>query len=70
MAREIGGPQDPGCDGSMQGQIQTPMSSENVGRKNTPVVMTFGNTMDKNSPGGPSIATGSKITGPGEKGKL
>lgn len=70
MAKEIGGMRDPGDEGTTVGQIQTPMCSTNVGRQNTPKIMTYENTMDKNSPGGPGIATGSKIMGPGDKGKL
>ena len=70
MAKDIGGTREPGEDGTTVGQIQTPMCPTNVGRKNTPSVMTYENTMNKNSPGGPGLSTGSKIMGPGEKGSL
>ena len=67
MAKEIGGERSPGDKGTTVGQIETPMCSENVGRKNTPGTHDYSSTMNKNGPG---IATGSTIMGPGVKGKL
>lgn len=60
---------NPGDEGSMQGDIKTPMSSVNVGRKNTPGTEDYKGTFNKNSPGGGrgSMTTGSDIMGPGEK---
>lgn len=70
MAKEIGGTRGPGEEGTTVGQIQTPMCPTNIQRKNTPSILTFEGTMDKNSPGGPGPGTGSKIEGPGQKNKL
>jgi len=70
MAKDIGGEREPGIEGCDVGQIQSPMSSVNVQRKNTPTILTYGSTMDKNSPGGEGPGGGSKIMGPGQKNKL
>ena len=70
MAKDIGGERNPGDSGTTVGQIETPMNSANVGRKNTPGTHDYSSTMNKNSPGGGGLGTGSKIMGPGEKGSL
>lgn len=66
MAKEIGGMREPGDKGTKVGQIETPMCAENVGRKNTPSILSYKSTMDtgeKNSGSG-------SIMGPGTKNKL
>ena len=66
MAKDIGGAQEPGMEGTKVGsQIQTPMMPANVGRQNTPSILTYGSTMNTNSGGGSST-----IAGPGKKGSL
>jgi hypothetical protein len=63
MAKEIGGaPKEPGFDGTMVGQIKTPMCPENVQRKNTPSILTYKSTMDTGGEKGKS-----QIVGPGTK---
>ena len=64
MAKEIGGVREPGEDGTMVGQIQTPMCPTNVGRKNTPKILTYEGTMDTGGEKGKS-----QIEGPGTKNK-
>lgn len=61
---------EPGEKGSMQGQIKTPMCSENVGNKGDPGTHSFKSTMNLNA-AGPSkgaMKTDNKIDGPGAKG--
>ena len=69
MAKEIGGPKEPGDAGTTVGQIMTPMCPANVGRKNTPGVHDYSKTFNENSPGGKTMKTGSAIEGPGVKGE-
>lgn len=66
MAKEIGGMRDPGEKGSKVGQIETPMCSENVGRKNTPSILTYKSVIDTGEKNDGSAS----IAGPGVKGKL
>ncbi len=65
MAKDIGGTREPGEDGTTVGQIQTPMCSTNVQRKNTPSILTYESTMNTKDSGGSS-----SIMGPGTKNKL
>lgn len=46
MAKEIGGMREPGDKGTTVGQIETPMCPENVGRKNTPSILSYKSTMN------------------------
>ncbi len=64
MAKEIGGIRQPGDPGTTVGQIETPMCKENVGRKNTPKILTYESTMDTGGEKGKS-----QIEGPGTKNK-
>jgi hypothetical protein len=65
MAKDIGGVREPGEEGTkVGGQIQTPMCPTNVGRKNTPKILTYESTMDTKESGGSS-----SIMGPGTKNK-
>lgn len=67
---------EPGDKGSMQGQIKTPMCSENVdnqgggGSGSSPKVHSYKNTMnlDAAGPSKGAMKTDSKIEGPGAKG--
>ena len=66
MAKDIGGVREPGEEGTkVGGQIQTPMCPENVGRKNTPSILTYKSTMDTGGEKG-----GNQIEGPGKKNEL
>lgn len=65
MAKEIGGVREPGEEGTTVGQIKTPMCPTNVGRQNTPKVLTYESTMDTNEKSSGS----SSINGPGTKNK-
>lgn len=65
MAKEIGGVREPGEEGTTVGQIQTPMCPVNVGRKNTPSILTYESTMNKNEPN----SGGAKIDSPANKNK-
>ena len=65
MAKDIGGMREPGDSGSKLGQIETPMSSTNIGRKNTPSILTYKDVIDT---GEKSSGSGS-IMGPGTKNK-
>jgi len=65
MAKDIGGAREPGEEGTTVGQIQTPMCSTNVQRKNTPSILTYESTMNTGGEKG-----GSQIQGPGTKNKL
>jgi hypothetical protein len=63
-------PREPGEDGSMQGQIKTPMCAENVGNKGGGKVHSYAKTMNLNA-AGPSkgaMKTDNTIDGPGAKG--
>lgn len=60
MAKDSG----PGDKGSMQGQIKTPMCSENVGNKGDPKTHSY-----KKATGNPSTSGGGGIKGPGAQGK-
>lgn len=64
MAKEIGGMRDPGDKGTTVGQIETPMCAENVGRKNTPKILSYKGTMDTGGEKGKE-----QIEGPGNKNK-
>jgi hypothetical protein len=68
MAKEIGGQREPGENGQANygGQINTPMCSENTGRKNTPSILTYKSTMNT----GEKSSGSSSIVGPGKKGEL
>jgi hypothetical protein len=65
MAKEIGGMQEPGLKGGTIGQIDTPMSAENIGRKNTPTILTYKGTMNT----GEKNSGSAKIDSPGNKNK-
>ena len=65
MAKTIGGVREPGEEGTTVGQIQTPMCSTNVQRKNTPSILTYKSTMDTGGEKG-----GNQIEGPGKKNEL
>lgn len=61
---------EPGEKGSMQGQIKTPMCSENVGNKGDPKTHSFKSTMnlDAAGPGKGAMKTDGSIKGPGAQG--
>ena len=65
MAKDIGSVREPGEEGTTVGQIQTPMCSTNVQRKNTPSILTYESTMNTGGEKG-----GNQIQGPGTKNKL
>lgn len=60
-----------GLPGSTQGQIDTPMCSENVGNKGGGRTHSFAGTFNANAagPGRGAIKTDDKIEGPGVKGE-
>ncbi len=58
-----------GFPGSMQGQIKTPMCSENVSNKGGGATHDYSKTMNLNSAGGKGgMKTDGSVKGPGEKG--
>ncbi len=63
-------PREPGEKGSTQGQIDTPMCSENVGNKGGGKTHSYKNTMnlDAAGPSKGAMKTDNKIDGPGAKG--
>lgn len=58
-------PREPGEEGSMQGQIKTPMCDENVGNKEGGKTHSFKKAVGSIDKGGTS---GNSIEGPGVKG--
>lgn len=61
---------EPMKDGTKLDQIQTPMNSSNIQKKNDPKTHSYKDTFDTNSPGGGrgSMTSNSSIMGPGQKG--
>ena len=60
----------PGDQGSMQGQIKTPMCSENVGNKGGGQTQSYSKVTSAFSGSKGSGKSDSSIYGPGTKGKL